>query len=279
MTVYYNGSYFSKSDVAISPDDRGFLLADGVYEVIRVYRGKLFKCAEHLQRMASGLKELNINGCDPMVFESVANRLLKENALDNSDAKVYLQITRGVAPRSHKFPVRTTPPTVYLEATPFSAPTDLQERGVAAIVVADQRWARCDIKTINLLPNVLANQQAIEAGAHEAIFRRDGVLHECSHSSILFVKNNVLIAPPLTTFVLPSVTRNVVLSLAHDESIRTTCEPCLERELWNFQEILMVGTGSEIIPITTVNGRKIGNGTPGPITRRLQSAFRILVGT
>jgi D-alanine transaminase len=274
MLVYYNGDYVEKSEVAISPDDRGFLLADGVYEVIRAYGGKLFKCAEHFQRLAFGLRELRITGYDPAALESVANRVLKDNGLGNSDARVYIQVTRGVAPRAHKFPPIGTLPTIYLEATPFSSPTDLQEKGVAAIIVPDLRWSRCDIKTISLLANALANQQAIEAGAHEAIFRRDGVLHEGTHSSILFVKNNVLIAPPLTSFVLPSVTRSVVFSLAHDESIRTTTQPCLERELFEFQEILMLGSGSEIVPITTVNGRKIGSGAPGPITRRLQDAFR-----
>jgi D-alanine transaminase len=277
MLVYYNGRYLQKSEVAISPDDRGFLFADGVYDVIRVYRGKLFKCAEHLERMAHGLTELKINGCDPATLETVADRVLKNNGLDHSDAKVYIQITRGAAPRSHKFPPSGTPPTVYLEATPFASPTELQEKGVAAIIVPDQRWGRCDIKTTCLLANTLANQQAVEAGAHEAIFRRDGVLQEGTHSSILFVKDNYLIAPPLTVFMLPSVTRNVVLSLAHEESIRTIIQPCLESELWSFQELLMLGTGSEIVPITTVNGRKIGNGFPGPITRRLQSAFRKLV--
>jgi D-alanine transaminase len=277
MLVYYNSAYLLKSEVAISPDDRGFLFADGIYEVIRVYRGKLFKFAEHLERLAYGLKELKITGCTPTSLESIANRVLKENGLEQSDAKVYIQITRGAAPRSHKFPPAGTSSTVYLEATPFSSPTDLQERGVAVIIVADQRWGRCDIKSIGLLANTLANQQAIEAGAHEAIFRRDGALQEGSHSSILFVKNNVVIAPPLTSYILPSVTRSVVFSLAHEESIRTTFEPCLERELFEFQEILMLGTGSEIIPITTVNGRKIGNGVPGPITRRLQGAFRRLV--
>jgi D-alanine transaminase len=191
---------------------------------------------------------------------------------------VYIQITRGAAPRSHKFPPAGTAPTVYLEATPFSSPTDLQEKGGAAIIVPDQRWGRCDIKTTCLLANALANQQAFEAGAHEAIFRRDGVLHEGTHSSILFVKNNVLIAPPLTSFVLPSVTRSVAFSLAHDESIRSTIQPCLEREVFEFQEILMLGSGLEIVPVTTVNGRKVGSGVPGPITRRLQSAFRRLVG-
>jgi len=226
MLVYYNGNYLPKSEVAISPDDRGFLFADGIYEVIRVYRGKLFKCAEHLERMSYGLRELKINGCDPASFESVANRVLQENGLDNSDAKVYIQITRGAAPRSHKFPPAGTSPTIYLEATPYASPTDLQEKGVSAIVVADQRWARCDIKSIDLLANILANQQAIEAGAHEAIFRRDGALQEGTHSSILFVKNNILMAPPQTTYILPSVTRNVVFSLAREESIRTTIEPC-----------------------------------------------------
>jgi D-alanine transaminase len=278
MLVYYNGRYLPKSEVAISPDDRGFLFADGIYDVIRVYRGKLFKCAEHLERMAHGLKELKINGCDPSTLESVANSVLKENGLEHSDAKVYIQITRGAAPRTHKFPPAGTPPTVYLETTSFSSPIELQEKGVAAIIVPDQRWGRCDIKTICLLANTLASQQAAEAGAYEAIFRRDGVLQEGTHSSILFVKDNYLIAPPLTDFILPSVTRNVVLSLAHEESIRTTIEPCLERELWAFQELLMLGTGSEIIPITTVNGRKIGNGVPGPITRKLQRAFQRLIG-
>jgi D-alanine transaminase len=278
MLVYYNGNYLQKSEVAISPDDRGFLLADGIYEVIRVYRGKLFKCAEHLERMAHGLKELKITGCDRAALESVANRVLKDNGLEHSDAKVFIQITRGAAPRSHKFPAADTAPTVYLEATPFSAPTELQEKGVGVIIVPDQRWGRCDIKTIGLLANTLANQQANEAGAYEAIFRRDGVLQEGTHSSILFVKDNILIAPPLTVFILPGVTRNVVFSLAHDDSIRTTIQPCLERELFEFQEMLMLGTGSEIIPITTVNGRKIGNGVPGPITRRLQNAFRRFVG-
>ena len=277
MLVYYNGRYLQKSEVAISPDDRGFLFADGIYDVIRVYRGKLFKCAEHLERMAHGLKELKINGCDPSALESIANRVLKENSLEHSDAKVYIQITRGAAPRTHKFPPTGTAPSVYLEATPFTSPTELQDKGVAAIIVPDQRWGRCDIKTVCLLPNTLASQQAAEAGAYEAIFRRDGVLHEGTHSSILFVKDNYLIAPPLTVFMLPSVTRNVVLSLAHEESIRTNIQPCLESELWGFQELLMLGTGSEIIPITSVNGRKIGNGIPGPITRRLQSAFLRLV--
>jgi D-alanine transaminase len=228
--------------------------------------------------MAHGLKELKITGCDPSTLESVANRVLKENGLEHSDAKLYIQVTRGAAPRTHRFPPAGTPPTVYLEATPFTSPTELQEKGVAAIIVPDQRWGRCDIKTVCLLANTLASQQAAEAGAYEAIFRRDGVLQEGTHSSILFVKDNFLIAPPPTVFMLPSVTRNVVLSLAHEESIRTTIEPCLERELWAFQELLMLGTGSEIIPITTVNRRKIGTGVPGPITRKLQRAFQRLVG-
>lgn len=188
MLVYYNGNYLPKTKVAISPDDRGFLFADGIYEVIRAYRGKLFKCAEHLERMAHGLKELKISGCYPLTLEAIANRVLNENGLEHSDAKVYIQITRGASSRNHHFPPATTPPTIYLEATPFTSPTELQEKGVGAIIVPDQRWGRCDIKTVCLLANTLANQQAFEASAYEAIFRRDGVLQEGTHSSILFVK-------------------------------------------------------------------------------------------
>lgn len=277
MLVYFNGRYLQKSEVSISPDDRGFLFADGVYEVIRAYRGKLFKYAEHLDRLAFSLKELRISGCHPATLESVANRLLKENNLENSNAKVYVQITRGAAARAHKFPPAGTPPSVYVEATAFSSPRDLQEKGVAAITVSDERWGRCDIKSIGLLANVLANQQAIEAGADEAIFSRDGLLQEGTHSGILFVKDSVLIAPPMTRFILPSVTRSVVLSLARQESIPVAVGACLESELATFEEILMLGSGLEIVPITAVNGHKVGNGAPGPLTRRLQTAFQKLV--
>ncbi len=207
---------------------------------------------------------------------SAAARLLKDNGLEQADATVYFQITRGSAPRSHRFPPAGTPPTCYVEAKSFSPPTEVRQTGAAAVTVSDQRWARCDIKTIGLLANTLAQQQAHEDGAYEAIFSRDGVLLEGSHSSMLFVQDGVLIFPPLTNYVLPGITRSVVQSLATAESIPTTTRSCYEHELSEFQEILMLGTTVEIVPITTVNGRKVGDGAPGPIARKLQAAFRKL---
>ena len=277
MLVYYNGNYVDNSKVAISPYDRGFLFADGVYEVIRAYRGRLFKSLDHLDRLAFGLKELRISGLDARALEPVALRLLRENKLEDGDALVYLQVTRGAAPRTHHFPPPETAPTIYATAKPCSSPIEQQQKGAAAIIVPDQRWTRCDLKTISLLPNTLAHQQAFEAGAFEAIFSRDGVLQEGTHSSILFVKDCVLVCPPLTNHLLPSITRKVVKSAASAESIRTTTRLCYESEIYDFDEVLMVGTAVEIVPLTSINGRSIAKGTPGPIAKRLQASFQKLV--
>lgn len=277
MVVYYNGKYLPKEEVAISPDDRGFLLADGVYEVIRAYQGRLFKCREHLERLEHGMQELRIHGIEANGLETVAQRLVHENKLEGGDALVYIQVTRGVAVRNHAFPPPETAPTVYVEAKPYSSPVQMQENGAKAILAPDQRWSRCDIKTIGLLANVLASQKAREAGAFETIFYADGLLQEGTHSSILFVKKDVLICPPLTNRILPSVTRSVVMGLAVTESIDVEIRPCWEGELFEFDEILMVGTGTEIVPITEVHGQKIRHGYPGPVAKRLQEAFRKLV--
>ena len=277
MVVFFNGEFLEKEVVAISPDDRGFLFGDGVYEVVRAYRGRLFRWQEHLQRLSYGLKELRIDGVSLEGLEKIVLRLLKENGLELAEATVYLQITRGAAPRSHRFPTGGTRPTIYAEAKPFTPPIEKREKGVSAIIVPDQRWGRCDIKTINLLPNTMASQQAFEAEAFEAIFSRDGFLLEGSHSSIFFVKDNVLVCPPLTNLVLPGVTRDVVLSLASAESISVHIRPCHENEVAGFQEVLMLGTTSEIVPITKVNGIPIGGCIPGSVTRKLQSAFGRIV--
>ena len=273
MMVYFNGRYLPKENVAISPDDRGFLFGDGVYEVIRSYQGRLFRCREHLERLGYGLNELRIENADAQRLDRVAVQLLKENHLENKDATIYLEVTRGAAPRTHEFPPVGTKPTVYVEAKAFSPPERERQNGVSAILMSDQRWSRCDIKTINLLPNILAQQRAREAGAYEAIFSCDGLLQEGSHSSTLFVREGVLIAPPLTHRILPSITRKVVFELAGAESIKAELRPCRESELFDFEEVLMVGTASEIISITRVNGKTIQDGCPGPVAQRLQNAF------
>ena len=274
MMVHFNGQFLEKTQVAISPDDRGFLFADGLYEVIRSYSGRLFRAAEHLERLAHGLKELRIEGLDARSLQPIAEQLITGNKLEGTDAIIYFQVTRGAAPRTHEFPAAGTPPTVYVQARAYSRPTKLQDDGAAAILAADQRWSRCNIKTTGLLPNILARQQAHEAGAFEAIFTRDGLLQEGSHSSILFVKKDVLVCPTLTNRILPSITREVVIKCAAAESIEYEIRSCREGELATFDEVMMLGTGVEIVPMTSVNGRKIRHGYPGRITRKLQKAFR-----
>jgi D-alanine transaminase len=277
MIVYFNGQYLEKSDVSISPDDRGFLFADGLYDVVHVYRGFLFRCAEHLDRLAHGLHEVRIHGCETSKLVPVAKRLLRENRLENGEATVYLQVTRGAAPRSHRFPAAGTPPTVYVEAKPFAPPLAERQAGAAGLVVNDERWGRCDIKTIGLLANTLAHEQARETGAFEAIFSKDGVLQEGSHSSIVFVKDGGLICPPLTRRILPSVTRHAVLTAAAREGIPIITRPCLETELADFEEVLMLGTAVEIVPLISINGTRIGDGKPGRIAKKLQLAFQELI--
>ena len=176
MIVYFNGQFMPKNEVKISPDDRGFLFADGAYEVIRAYHGKLFKIDRHIERMTRSLRELRIKEPEQEIYEDVAEELIQNNDLLNGEALIYIQVTRGAAPRRHAFPGSDTPPTVYAYASPFQPFPERLTHGVKITLVPDIRWTRCDIKSVSLLPNVLANQAAQQAGAkafHAAIYGED----------------------------------------------------------------------------------------------------------
>jgi D-alanine transaminase len=268
-----------KSQALFSPDERGLVFGDGIYEVVRAYNGRWLRWDEHMRRLASGLEQLRITGVDVSSLGGIADRLLQENSLKQGEATVYLQITRGVAPRAHQFPPAGTPPTIYLEAKSFVPTTAAQRDGGAVVVVSDQRWARCDLKTTNLLPNILAFQTAREAGALEALFSRDGVLMEGSRSSMLFVKNGTVFAPPLNNYILGGITRELVLELAAAEKIPVALQPTFEGELPKLEEMMIVGTTTEITPVISVNGRPVGDGKPGTVTRRLQAALRNFIET
>jgi D-alanine transaminase len=272
MLAYLNGKFLEKSQMAISPDDRGFLFADGVYEVIRAYAGRFFRWDAHMQRLAKGLRELRIAPPDLGELETAARHLLLEKKL--AEATVYIQITRGSAPRSHPFPPEGTRPTVYVDAQPFSPKRNLQEQGVTAILVPDQRWARCDIKTTGLLPNVLASQRASEAGAYEALLVRDGAILEGSRTNVFVVKDDTLMTPPLTNYILPGITRQAVLELAERLRIKTQLGVCFEEQLSDCQEVFLSGTTSEVTPVVRIGSREVGKGKPGPVTCRLQRALR-----
>lgn len=274
MLVYLNGEFVDHASARVSVDDRGFLFADGVYEVARVYDGRIFQMRPHLERLQHGLGELRIHA-QVDAIPDIAERLLDENELRNGDATVYVQVTRGAAPRAHAFPPPETPATVYVLAKPFRQhPATYFEDGVATITVPDTRWSRCDIKSIALLPNVLANQQAKDHGAFEALFVRDGAVIEGSHSNLFGVLDGRLITYSLCGYILGGITRKLIIDRAPELGIRVAEEPVKLAELDRVEELFLSGTTTEVMPISKVDNKLIGDGKPGPVTRRLQEAFQ-----
>ena len=273
QTVYFNGAYLLKDELRLSPDDRGFLFADGVYEVVRSYAGRLFALDEHLDRLARGLAAIQITNVDVMAFGAVSAELLQQNGLNDSNAMVYIQVTRGAAPRMHAFPSPAVPPTVYATATPLEPKAD-PAQGVAVITVPDIRWARCDIKSIALLPNCLANQQAHDGGAFEAVFVRDGVALEGTHTSLFGIFDGVVRTAPKSTYILPSITRAIVLDICSANGIPSEEAPILLEDLRRADELFLAGTTIEILPIVELDGAPVDTGRPGPVSRRILALFQ-----
>lgn len=278
MQVYLNGQFLDHTQALVPVDDRGFLFADGVYEVVRIYNGRPFLMEPHMRRLRAGLAALNISDAGIDELPAVAERLIRDNGVDG-DGTVYIQVTRGVAPRRHAFPDPAVKPTAYVLAKPFKQyPDEYFENGVPAISVPDIRWTRCDIKSIALLPNVLANQQAHAAGAFEALFIKDGVLIEGSHSNLFGVLDGTLLTYPSCNYILSGITRALVLDMARQLDIPVAEAPIPWDRINDVEELFLSGTTTEVMPIASVDGRKIGGGTRGPITARLQQAYRERAG-
>lgn len=278
MLVYLNGDYVPHDEARISVDDRGFLFADGVYEVIRIYGGHPHRARDHMERMARGLRALRIEYPDLQPVTEAMHHLIEENRIDG-DGTVYIQISRGAAPRKHAFPGRDTPPTVYVAAEPYGGPPkEYWLDGVDAITVSDNRWARCDVKSIALLPNVLANQAAHAADAFEALFVKDGVVIEGSHSNLWAVHRDRLITYPSSNYILSGITRQEVFELADDLGIEAVEGMIYQEDLYEMDELFLSGTTTEIMPVVRVDGRPILDEEPGPISRKLLKAYRERVG-
>ncbi len=271
--VYLNGQFIPKEDARISPDDRGFLFADGVYEVAKYYKGKAFRYQDHLDRLNRSLAEIQINFADTNKLEAIFEELIIRNNLADQDAGIYLQITRGGASsRSHFFP-KNIEPTVYAYAFPFPSSVDKLENGIKVISREDIRWHRCDIKSVSLLPNTLLNNEAVENGALECVMVRDGYMTEGTHSSLFAVKDRVVITRPLSNLILPGITRKVVLEICKEDSIPFEERLFTKDELYQMDEVFLAGTGSEIMPVVEIDDKIIGNKKPGTITRLLQKKF------
>ncbi len=272
--VYLNGQFLPKGEAKLSVDERGFLFGDGIYEVTRAVRGQLFESDRHLKRMWRGIRELRLNFTMPSEAVVEAHlRLLRENGLTEGEAYIYLQVTRGAAPRTHHFPPADTPVTVFMSATRFVPPNDKRATGVSAVTYPDYRWSRCDLKTVNLLPAVMAKQNATDHEAFESIFVRGAVLTEGSHTNVFGVLDGELRTYPNSNYILPGITRDVVVELAHEHGIPVSETPIYTHEVPRLQELFLTGTTSDIMPIVRLDGASVGTGRPGPVATRLYQAL------
>lgn len=266
--AYLNGTFLPIEEAAIPVLDRGFLFGDGVYEVIPVYGRKPFRLQEHLQRLENSLAETRIlNPLSRSEWHQLLTELINKN--EGADQSLYLQVTRGTAPRDHIFP-DNTPPTLFMMSNPLvGSPPEILESGISAITEVDTRWSRCNIKSINLLANVLHRQHALEQGAKESILIREGMITEGAASNLFVAKNGAITTPPKGQYLLPGVTRDLVLELAQQDKIDAREGMVDEIQLADADEIWVTSSTREIVPVTILNGSPVGNGKPGPITLRL----------
>ncbi|MEI2769170.1 MAG: D-amino acid aminotransferase [Nitrosomonas sp.] len=271
--IYLNGKFMPIHEAFVPVLDRGFIFGDGVYEVIPAYSRKLFRLNEHLNRLQHSLDGIRLkNPHSNEEWRHLLEQVIDCN--DSDDQYIYLHITRGVAKRDHAFPVNVTP-TVFIMSNPLlPPPATLLGSGVSAITAIDNRWIRCDVKAISLLPNVLLRQLAIDAHAVETILIRDGFLTEGAASNIFVVKNNVLLAPPKSNLMLPGITYDVILELAATHQIPHEVRQISETETRNADEVLLTSSTKEILPITTLDGKLVGNGKPGATFSRLYALYQ-----
>ncbi len=271
--VYLNGKILPRSEALVPVEDRGFVFGDGVYEVLRVVHGRFFAADFHNERLKRSLAGIRIEipaNHSPAKLNEIAAELLKANSQLDGEATVYMQVTRGVATRAHAFPSPAVPPTVYISTAAFKPMTRLQEDGTLAVTHPDLRWARCDYKTINLLPNILASQYAAEQGATEAILIRDDEITEGAKTNVFGVLDGALRTHPCNNHILPGITRSVVETLAADLNVEIDQTPIKKSDIPKLQELFLSGTTTDVMPVVALDGKPVGSGKPGPITRRLQ---------
>jgi D-alanine transaminase len=275
MTVYLHGEFLPIGEAKISVLDRGFIFGDGVYEVIPVYSRRAFRLAEHLRRLSQSLGSIKLqNPHSDTEWTNIIQQLIASNTPE--DQYLYLHITRGVAKRDHAFPNPPVPPTVFVMSNPLTTPpTALLQSGISAITAQDNRWLRCDIKAISLLPNVLLRQMAIDAGCAETIMIRDDeFMTEGAASNIFVVKNGTLIVPPKDNLMLPGITYDVVLELAAANNIPHEVRKVMKEEVFNANELLLTSSTKEVLAITQLNGSPVGAGKPGAMFARLHALYQ-----
>ena len=274
--VYLNGKFSPRSEARVSVEDRAFVFGDGVYEVLRAISGRLFATRFHNDRLRRSLDGIRITleeSDSPERFAEIGAQLLRENGLMEGEATIYMQVSRGVATRLHNFPSPPVAPTVYISVARFKPYSDLAESGASAISHPDLRWGRCDLKTLNLLPNVLAAQTAKERGAFEAMLIRDGIITEGAKTNFFGVVDGSLRTHPCDNHILPGITRSVLHDLARGLNIALDETPITAAEIPSLSELFLTGTTTDVMPIVKLDDRPVGNGKPGELTRRLQKVL------
>jgi D-alanine transaminase len=273
-TVYLNGEFLPLEEAKVPVLDRGFIFGDGIYEVIPVYARVPLRLAEHLARLANGLAAIRIasphaDGEWASIIEGVIA------ACPHEDQSVYVQVTRGVARRDQAFPDPPPRPTVLVMAWQMSKPSEAQRtHGVACITQQDFRWHRCDIKSTSLLGNCMLRQAAADAGAVEAVLIRDGHVTEASTSNVFLVKDGKIATPPKDHHILPGITYDLVLDLAREHGLPVEVRAIAEAELATADELWLSSSTKEVLPITRLDGRPVGNGRPGPMYSRMFSIYQ-----
>lgn len=272
MIVYFNDKYIPHKEVKISPFDRAFLFADGVYEALRTYNGKLFRLNNHLERLKYSLCELDMSYNDFNLIENIFTYLADINNI-KPEYSVYLQISRGVSfPRTHNYEDNLTP-NVFAFVKPIKDNSKEITEGVKVILEKDLRWLRCDIKSTSLLPSVMANQNAIRNNAFEGILFRDDIITEGSHTNFFAVKNNTVFTAPLSNYILSGVTRKIVFELCKENKINICEEYVKVNDIKNFDEFFITGTTTEVTPIIQIDDWTVSDGKPGIITLKIQGLF------
>ncbi len=271
--AYLNGHFLPLAEATVPVLDRGFLFGDGVYEVIPVYGGRPFRISHHMQRLEQSLAAVRMASPHSVAeWQQLIFELVERNG--GGDLSIYLQVTRGVEPREHHFP-DNTPATVLLSCSPLTGtPPQQLEQGIAAITEEDGRWSRCDIKSINLLANVLHRQHALDRGAKEAILIRDGWVTEGAASNLFALLSGEVVTPPKGPHLLPGVTRDLVLELAREAGISTSERGIGIEELKQADELWITSSTREIVPITRLDEMAVGSGGPGAVTMRLHQELQ-----
>lgn len=271
--VFLNGKFMPIEEARVPVLDRGFIFGDGVYELVPVYSRVPFRIDEHLARLERSLAAVRIrNPYSRAEWRDIILQLVAKQSFE--DQGIYFQVTRGVAKRDHAFP-KDAAPTVFIMSNPLvNPPQDLVERGAAAVTAADERWLHCDIKSISLIGNCLLRQLSAEAGAAETILFRDGKLTEASASNVFVVRRGVILSPPKSRLILPGITYDVVVELAKGAGLPLEFRDIARDEVSSADEIWVTSSSKEVLAITTLDGKPVGDGRPGPVFRDMYRLYQ-----